>query len=108
MRDLFGLLHRGGPQGQGIHFAYEKAGLLIRNEPIAWSAEAVVVEALVRAPNGATFRKHDFSLRLADRPPLSSFALHRQSDDHFQLLFRFPSPERTATAEVHWQSRLIG
>ena len=42
-------LFRLGPQPQALHFSYEKAGLTIHDQPIPWNAEAVLIDALVKA-----------------------------------------------------------
>ena len=50
-------------QPQALYFRSEKGGLTLDNQPVPWSAEAVVVEALLRLPPAAR-RRSDFSLRV--------------------------------------------
>ena len=50
-------------QPQGLYFRSEKGGLTLENQPVPWSAEAVVVEALLRLPPSAR-RRGDFTLRV--------------------------------------------
>ena len=40
-------------QPQALYFRSEKGGLTLDNQPVPWSAEAVVVEALLRLPPAA-------------------------------------------------------
>ena len=55
MHDLWPL-YRIGPQPQALHFSYEKAGLIVHDQPIPWNAEAVLVEATLRLPPAAAAR----------------------------------------------------
>jgi hypothetical protein len=110
MRELFWPLYRnGGPKAQGIHFSYEKAGLLVRNELIPWNADAVLVEALIRFPSNLARRKTDFQLRLQGQAPLMAVTLHRHEEhDLFRLQFRLPVLRQTTTIELYWRSYLLG
>ena len=58
-------MYRIRPQPQALHFSYEKAGLVVADQPIPWNAEAVVVEASLRLPSSSGRRKNDFSLRVS-------------------------------------------
>ena len=56
---------------QALHYSYEKAGLKVDNQPIAWSAEAVLVEAtVVRLPASGRGRA-DFKLLLPGQDPVT-------------------------------------
>jgi hypothetical protein len=108
MYDLWSM-HRSGPQPQALHHAYEKAGLTIPDQPIPWNADVVVVEALLRLPSAVGRRKNDFFIRLPDRPPTPADALRRNDhDDRYRLLFRFPPPVRSTTAELVWHGQRLG
>jgi hypothetical protein len=108
MHDLWNLM-RGGPQPQGLHYSFEKAGLTLHDQPVPWNAEAVVVEALVHLPASVARRKADFTLRLPGREPLVAEGLRgRGSDDRARLHFRFPPPVHSVAAEVHWRERRLG
>ena len=43
MNDLWPL-HRIGPKPHAMHHSYEKAGVIVDDQPIPWNAEAVLVE----------------------------------------------------------------
>jgi hypothetical protein len=102
---LWPLFRSSGPAVQGLQFAYEKAGLLVRNEPIPWNADGVMVTALVRFPNGVVRRKTDFSLRIPGHPPVEPATLHRQEDTgSFCLQFRPPMLKKSTTVELLWRS----
>ena len=49
MNDLLPLA-RTRPHGQAVHTRYEKAGLTLYDLPVPWTADAVVVEVLLRLP----------------------------------------------------------
>src|SRR5580765_2664380 len=87
-----------------MHHSYEKAGLVIDNQPIPWNADAVIVECLARVPASAERRKDEFILRIPGREPvpLDSFRKDETLDRH-RLFFRFAPPSQTAIAEVIWR-----
>jgi hypothetical protein len=108
MHDLWPL-YRIGAQPQALHYSYEKAGLVLQNQPIPWNAEAVLVEALVRLPSGSGRRKADFQLRLPDQEPVPAEQLRRQeSDDLYRATFRVAPPAVTLTAEVRYRDHPLG
>jgi hypothetical protein len=100
-------LYRISPQPQALHYSYEKAGLTLSNQPIPWTAEAVVVEALLRLPS--TRRRSDFQLRLPGQDLVPAEQLRRQeSDSHYRVTFRLPPPGVTVTAEVLYRDHVLG
>lgn len=107
MRDMWSL-HRNGPQPQALHYAYEKAGLTLYDQPIPWNAEGVLVEALLRLPAAVPRRKADFQLSLPGQV-LHPDSLRREyTDDRYRLAYRIPLPSRTETAELSWRGRRLG
>jgi hypothetical protein len=108
MHDLLPL-HRNGLQPQALHYSYEKAGLTLDNQPIPWNAEAVVVESLVRVPSRAGRRKSDFLLRVPGRDDVLADKLGRDDcDDRCRVFFRLPAPKQNTSAELLWQSHVLG
>jgi hypothetical protein len=108
MHDLWNLT-RSGLQPQALHYSFEKAGLLLHDQPVPWNAEAVIVEALVQLPEGTPRRKADFTLRLPGCAPLEADSLRaRSSDDKTRLHFRLPPPAHSTAAEVFWRERRLG
>jgi hypothetical protein len=102
-------MHRIGPQPQGLHFSYEKAGLTLHDQPIPWNAEAVLVEATVRLPPAGPRRKNEFMLRLPGQEAIMAESLRRDdSDDHYRLFFRFSPPTRSTSAELIFKERPLG
>src|ERR1700682_4394460 len=100
MHDLWPM-HRIGPQPQALHYSYEKAGLTIHDQPIPWSAEAVLVEALLRLPVPSARRNADFALRLAGQQPQPIDMMRRQeTEDRYRLTCRIPPPDHPTTAEL--------
>jgi hypothetical protein len=110
IREFFAAMQRTGmPRLEAIHFSYEKAGILVRNEPIPWNADAVLVEAMIRFPANVARRKTAFTLRYPGQPQLAASSLHRHSDtDLFRLQFRLPPPRQSLDVQVHWNSRQLG
>ena len=108
MTDLWPL-NRLGPQPQALHHSYEKAGLILNDQPIPWNAEAVLVEALLRLPASTGRRKADFRLRLPGAEPYPAEHLRRQeADDRYRVSFRLPAPTATATAELLFRDHPLG
>src|SRR5947207_13308328 len=108
MHDLWPL-YRIGPQPQALHYSYEKAGLTIHDQPIPWSAEAVLVEALLRLPVPSARRKADFALRLAGQQPQPIDMMRRQeTEDRYRLTCRIPPPDQPTTAELLWRNHVMG
>src|SRR5437016_13849529 len=97
MNDLLPL-YRIGAQPQALHYSYEKAGLVVNDQPIPWSAEAVLVEATLRLPMAAR-RKTDFQLRLPFHEPYTAEQLRRvEGEERYSVLFRIPPPGSTLSA----------
>jgi hypothetical protein len=108
MRDLwpFG---RSAPQPLGLNFRYERAGLSIADQPIPWTAEAVVVEALLRLPASTGRRKSDFTLCIPERPPAPADQLRRvEGEDLFRVSFRAHPPGASVSARVLFRDRVLG
>src|SRR5262245_15963616 len=101
---------RAGAQPQALHYSFEKAGLVLQNQPIPWNAEAVLVEALMRLPPTTPRRKADFVLRVAGHPqPIPAEQLRKQdTEDRYRVSFRLPVPAQTAPAEVVYRDRPLG
>jgi hypothetical protein len=102
-------LYRIGPQPQALHYSYEKAGLVLHDQPIPWNAEAVLVEAQLKMSNAAGRRKADFLLRLPGRELIVAEHLRRlDSDDRYRVGFRLPPPGVTVSAEILYREHVMG
>jgi hypothetical protein len=96
-------------QPQALHYGYEKAGLIVHDQPIPWSAEAVVVEALLKLTSPGARRKGDYQLRLPNYELLGADSFRRQEEDYrYRLSFRFPPPTTTVTAELLFRGQVLG
>lgn len=93
---------------QALYYRFEKAGLTVDQLPVPWSADAVIVEALLRLPSAAR-KRTDFQLRLGGQElvPLEAFKSDEQSQRH-RLFFRLPVPSVTTTAELLWKRHVLG
>jgi hypothetical protein len=97
------------PQPQALHFSYEKAGLTVADQPIPWSAEAVVVEARLRLKAAVARRKSDFTLRVGGAEPRPADELRRHDgEDHYRLSFRLEPPRTTVIAELLYRTHVLG
>ena len=95
-------------QPQALYFRFEKGGLTLDNQPVPWSAEAVVVEAILRLPPTAR-RRADFSLRVPGFDPVPAEVLRAdEAGQRHRLYFRFPVPKATGTAELMWRTHVLG
>jgi hypothetical protein len=108
MHDLWPL-YRLGPQSQALHYSYEKAGLILHDQPIPWNAEAVLVEATLRLSQSQSRRKSDFQLRLPGPNLFPAEQLRRvENDDRHRVSFRVPPPTATANADLLFRDRVLG
>jgi hypothetical protein len=95
-------------QPQAVYFRFEKGGLTLDNQPVPWSAEAVVVEALLRLPPAAR-RRADFTLRVPGFDPVPAEILKAdEAGQRHRLYFRFPVPKASGTAELMWKAHVLG
>ncbi len=107
MSDLWPF-YRINPEPQALHYSYEKAGLVVADQPIPWNAESVTVEARLKLPPSSGRRKSDYSLRLAGRDPLPADDMRRQEDNLHRFTFRFDPPGVTTTAELLYRNTVRG
>jgi hypothetical protein len=108
MHDLWPL-YRLGPQAQALHYSYEKAGLIVHDQPIPWNAEAVLVEACLHLSASQSRRKADFELRLPGQKPCPAEQLQRiENDDRYRVSFRLPPPGAAVTAELLFRDHTRG
>src|SRR5260370_39824689 len=90
MHDLWPL-YRLGPQSQALHYSYEKAGLIVHDQPIPWEAEAVLVEASLHLSASQSRRKADFELRIPGQKTYPAAHLQRvEHDDRYHVRVRLP------------------
>ncbi len=94
------------PPQQALHFSYEKAGLRLENQPIAWNADAVVVEAQVKLPPDHPDRAA-FTLRIPGRKSIPAESLRPEEKAH-RLFFRFSPPPRTTVASLYFNEKSLG
>jgi hypothetical protein len=108
MRELWPM-YRSSPQPQALYFSYEKAGLVVPDQPIPWNAEAVLVEALLRLPAAASRRKPDFLLKVGEQEPLPAEQLRRQeTEERYRVTFRIPAPGVAAVAHLFYRDTALG
>jgi len=100
--------HRLQSQSRSLYFSCEKAGIVFQNQPILPTADAVLVEALLRLPPSAR-KKSDFTLRLpgVDAIPAESFR-KEEDGERFRVFFRFAPPPASCSAELYWRTHLLG
>jgi hypothetical protein len=104
-----GRLSRRAAQPKSLCYSWERAGLLVSGQPIAWCAEAILVEVHVRlAPTGPRC-KSDFALRLPGREDIAAEQLRRvEGEDLYRANFRLPPMPGTTSAELLYRDRPLG
>jgi hypothetical protein len=105
--------YRIGAQPRALHFSFEKAGLVLHDQPIPWNAEAVLVEATLRLPSPGMRRKQDFLLALPGQAPRPADNLRKQEGslpDEYRhsVSFRIVPPATAITVELLWRGRSLG
>ncbi|HEX3316019.1 MAG TPA: hypothetical protein VHR72_14065 [Gemmataceae bacterium] len=96
-------------QSQGLHFSYEKAGLVVNNQPIPWNAEAVSVEGVVKVPAVTSDVRAGFALLRPGQPPLAPETLRRTDvTGQARVVFRFAAASKTTVAELRYQNSSLG
>ena len=99
----------GSAASNGLHFSYEKAGLVIHNQPIPWNAEAVSVEGVVKVPAVSSEVRAGFSLHRPGQPPLAPETLRRTDvPGQARVIFRFAAAPKVTVAELRYQSSSLG
>lgn len=103
-------LFRTGLQLQGLRYRFEKAGVVLEDQPIPWSADAVLIEAVVLLPQNAASRTlNDFPLHLgAAALPHLPESVAPQPRGGMRLLYRLPAPRQTTSAEIFYRNRALG
>jgi hypothetical protein len=99
------LLRRARPRPLSAGVGYERAGAARWETPVPWTADAAVVDVLLRVPMAAR-KKGDFALRL----PFATFpadALRPDLDDRHRVTFRFPVPLDTVRGDLLWRGRVL-
>lgn len=98
------LFRRARPLPLSAAVGFERAGAARWELPVPWTADAIVVDVLLRLP--ASVRKVDFALRL----PFATFpadALRQDTDDRHRATFRFPVPLDTVRGDLLWKGRVL-
>lgn len=99
------LLRRARPRPLSAAVGYERAGGTRWEVPVPWTADAALVDVLVRLPLAAR-RKTDFAFRL----PFATFpadSIRPDLDDRCRVTFRFPVPLDTLRGELLWKGRVL-
>src|SRR6266498_864180 len=105
--------YRIGAQPRALHFSFEKAGLVLHDQPIPWNAEAILVEATLRLDRPGMRRKQDFLLAIPGQAPRPADNLRKQEttllDEHrHSVSFRLVPPTSAVTAELFWRTTSLG
>src|SRR4051794_13865512 len=94
---------------RALHYSFEKAGLVLHDQPIPWNAEAVLVEANLHLPSAHLRQANDYLLHVPGRDPIRADAVHPQgADQRYSIGFRLPPPAQTLTVTLLWRNRELG
>src|SRR4051812_26244907 len=88
-----------GPRCQAVNFTWERAGFVCRG-PVAWSAESVSVEVLLRLPPSAGRNKADLVARIDGQDVVADQLRPDESERGYRAVFRFPPPAATSCVEI--------
>jgi hypothetical protein len=108
---------RSGLQSRALHYSYEKAGLILDNQPIPWNADAVMVEAQLRSANprrpqpatAAEYLRQDFALSISGvKEVVPAESLKQEGLDFWRVFFRFAVPTHKASVEIRWRGTSLG
>jgi hypothetical protein len=92
--------------GHAVHVRYDAAGRSHAELPVPWSADAVVVEVVLRLPHAAR-RKTDLTLRFPGISPIVAESVRPDANDRHRVTFRFPVPRLTVVGEFQWKQRPV-
>src|SRR5262245_52660935 len=98
---------------RALHYSFEKAGLVLHDQPIPWSAEAVVVEANLHLPSSAQRQVSDYHLHIPGQAPQRADAIRQQAntaplEHRYAVLFRLPVPSQNLTVALRWRNQELG
>jgi hypothetical protein len=96
-------------QPQGMYYRFEKAGLTIDQQPVPWTAEVVVVEALLRLPPSAR-KRTDFTIQIPGmaEPVAAELLRAEENGPRHRLFFRLPVPKENCSAALFWKRHILG
>ncbi len=97
-----------GLSSQGLHYSFEKSGLTLDRQPIPWNAEAVLVEAVVRAVTLSSAGVREFGLHLPNQPRIEAESFRAGLPGQMHVFFRLAVPPSTMPAEVRCGDRSLG
>lgn len=92
--------------GFTAHVGYDANGQTHVGVPVPWSADATVVEIVLRLPLAAR-RKTDFTLRIPDASPILAEAVRPINEDRHRITFRFPVPSLSTIGELQWKHQPV-
>jgi hypothetical protein len=95
---------------RALDYSFEKAGLVLHNQPIPWNADMVLVEARLRLSAATARRPEEFTLHVPGTPPINSDAvcLLVGGSQRYSAVFRIPPPSATQTVAVRWREQELG
>jgi hypothetical protein len=99
---------RDRPRLERVVVGYEKAGIVIHDEPIAWNADTVIIEVEFSFPIAAAEQQRDFWLEICEGPPILSVIQPSETEsDDTRLVFRLPVPRHSACANLCWRDSVL-
>lgn len=95
------------PSLVALHYAYEKAGLRIDNQPIPWNAEAILVLGHFRISSRLRLAPHDFCLTMEPgHPRWFPLELDPQGTS-LRVTFRLPALAGSLVVTIVWRGRPV-
>jgi hypothetical protein len=98
----------GEPRARALGFGYQKAGLTVRDEPVPWNADAVLLEAVVECAPEQQGSRSDFHVRVPGDVPCMAVAMEPRGEGTFRVLFRLPPPQKSTPVKFYWRACRLG
>src|SRR5579862_5162547 len=91
---------------RSVRVGYEKAGLIVYDQPIPWNADVIRVEA--QMPLRSDTVKSELHLVLPGLLPIEPFSVRLNDEDgHYDVVFRFRPLGRALIAVLLWRDTLL-
>lgn len=92
--------------GFAVSILHEELGQQCDGLPIPGTAEAVIIQVLLRLPPQAR-RKKDLLLQFPHFAPIMAESVHPVGFDRCRVIFRFQPPRWTVHGELRWKDRRL-
>ncbi len=97
---------------RALSHRYEKAGVVIYDQPVPWNVETVVVEASLRLPSQRMRNARDYQLHIHGRDEsIVADSIHPDASGRigfYRLFFRLPPLRQSSEVKLRWRENELG